>query len=69
MKPMAEIVNLRLARQRRRRADKAEEATAKRLLHGRSSGEKAKARLTRGLEQNRLDGHRRDPSKGRDGKA
>jgi hypothetical protein len=57
---MAEIVNLRQARKRKRRDDKERDAAANRALHGRTGGEKAKIRLERSLEQKRLDAHRRD---------
>jgi hypothetical protein len=57
---MADIVNLRQARKKKRRDDAEREAAANRLLHGRTSGEKSKTRLGRMLEEKRLDAHRRD---------
>jgi hypothetical protein len=57
---VAEIVNLRQARKRKRRDDKARDAAASRLLHGRTAGEKSRTGLERELEEKRLEAHRRD---------
>jgi hypothetical protein len=65
---MADIVNLRQARKKKRRDDAEREAAANRLLHGRTAGEKSKTRLGREIEEKRLDAHRRDapPERGSD---
>jgi hypothetical protein len=57
---MADIVNLRQARKKKRRDDAARDAAANRLLHGRTAGEKSKNRLGKQIEEKRLDAHRRD---------
>ena len=57
---MAEIVNLRQARKRKRRDDKERAAAANRASHGRSASDKAKSGLERSLEEKRLDAHRRE---------
>jgi hypothetical protein len=57
---MAEIVNLRLARKRRRRGQAEKAAAENRTKHGRTGGDKAAARVLRDLEARRLEGHRRD---------
>ena len=57
---MAEIVNLRQVRKRKRRAEAARDAAANRAIHGRTGGEIGKERLTSKLEESRLEGHRRD---------
>jgi hypothetical protein len=57
---MAEIVNLRQARKRKRRDDKAKDAAASRLLHGQTAGEKLRNRLDKELGEKRLQGHVRD---------
>lgn len=59
---MADIVNLRQARKRKRRGEKERIAEANRLAHGRSGAETREARLTRKLDETRLEGHRRQPS-------
>ncbi len=58
---MAEIVNLRVARKRKRRADKSKDAGASRTLHGRSAADRQAGDLQRGLDVKRLEAHRRDP--------
>jgi hypothetical protein len=63
---MADIVNLRIARKRRRRADAAASASANRISHGRSGVEKLDGELQRALHEKRLDGHRRAPDAPRD---
>ena len=57
---MADIVNLRQARKKKRRDDAERDAAANRVLHGRTAGEKSKTRLDRVIEKKRLDAHRRD---------
>lgn len=64
---MAEIVNLRQARKRKRRDERERDAAANRLLHGQTGGEKAKLRLSRALDEKRLEGHRRDGAEAEDG--
>ncbi len=55
---MGEVVNLRLARKRKARAEHDAAAAANRALHGRSKGEKTAAKATREREKALLDGHR-----------
>ena len=57
---MAEVVNLRQARKRKRRDDKERAAAAKRLLHGRTAAERARSRLEQELGEKRFEDHRRD---------
>ena len=57
---MADLVNLRQARKRKRRDDKQRDAAASRILHGRTAAEKARNRLERGLGEKRFEDHRRD---------
>ena len=57
---MAEIVNLRQARKRRKRSEKERAASENRRAHGRSAAEKTKTRLARDIDQKRLDAHRRE---------
>ena len=56
---MAETVNLRQARKRKRRDEAARQADANRLAFGRSGAEKAETLLKRELDERRLEGHRR----------
>ena len=57
---MAEIVNLRQARKRKKRGDKERDADENRRAHGRSAAEKTKARLMREIDEKRLEAHRRE---------
>ncbi|HWT31133.1 MAG TPA: DUF4169 family protein [Propylenella sp.] len=57
---MAELVNLRQARKRKRRDDKERKAAANRVLHGRTAAERARSRLEQELGERRLEDHRRD---------
>jgi hypothetical protein len=57
---MAEIVNLRLARKARRRAEAAGTAAQNRALHGRSKGERARDAVEAERLARTLDGARRD---------
>ncbi len=57
---MSEIVNLRQARKRRRRADKESAAEASRREHGTPKSERTKAILLRTLAEKRLEAHRRE---------
>ena len=59
---MAEIVNLRTARKRRDRAQKARKADENRVLHGRTKGDRAAEAAERERALARLDGHRREPA-------
>lgn len=61
---MAEILNLRLARKRKARAQAGEKAARNRAVHGRSGAERAKAEAERQRAQATLDGHRREPEDG-----
>ena len=63
---MAEIVNLRQARKRKRRSDGERAARENRLAHGRSNAEQAKGALLRGLSEKRLDSHQREPGREED---
>ena len=58
---MAEIVNLRQARKRKRRADDARAADENRVIHGQPAAETIARRRAEALKEKRLDGHRRDP--------
>lgn len=55
---MGEVVNLRLARKRKARADGDAKAAANRALHGRSKSEKAAEKTARLRSEALLDGHR-----------
>ena len=57
---MAEIVNLRQARKRKRRDDKERVADENRRSHGRGAVEKTATRLAKNLNDRRLDAHRRE---------
>ena len=64
----AEIVNLRMARKQKARADKEREAEANRAAHGRTKAEKTLSRALRDqaerrLDQGRLEGSQSDESK------
>jgi hypothetical protein len=65
---MAEIVNLRMARKQRSRANREVEAARNRAAFGRPASERKASKITASNEQNRLDAHLRDaPAKtGRD---
>lgn len=56
---MADIVNLRQVRKRRKRDDKERAAAANRRAHGRSAAEKTETRLARSLDEKRFEAHRR----------
>ncbi len=64
---MDEIVSLRLARKRRRRAEKEDAAAQNRLTHGRSKAEKTQTAEIRTLDEKRLEAHRRDDDGGSGG--
>ena len=55
---MGEVVNLRIARKRRRREDEARQADENRVRHGMTKTEKTAARIERRRLEAELDGHR-----------
>ncbi len=55
--PLAEIVNLRLARKRKARAQAAETAAQNRAAHGRTKAHKLHERLESERERRTMDGH------------
>jgi hypothetical protein len=57
---MAVIVNLRLARKRKARAEKEEVAQRNRLAHGRTKAEKEHERLAAEKSRKLLDDHLRE---------
>jgi hypothetical protein len=59
---VADLVNLRQARKRKRRAEAQSKADANRALHGRAAAEKKADSLFRALEGKKLDAHRREPT-------
>jgi hypothetical protein len=56
---MSDVVNLRQARKRKRRAENEREAADKRHTHGLSAKAKKTRRLKHEFDMRRLDGHRR----------
>jgi len=59
---MAEIVNLRMARKRKARAEREAGAVENRTLHGRSKADKERDRATAEKSRDFIDGHfRRRP--------
>ena len=59
---MADIVNLRQARKRKRRDEEERTADENRRVHGRSAAEKTHTRLVNELAGKRLEGHRHERS-------
>lgn len=57
---MGEVVNLRLARKRKARAEKEGAADRNRALYGRSKAERERTELESVRSRSFLDGHRRD---------
>jgi len=57
---VGEVVNLRLARKRKARADKEQSADRNRAFHGRSKAERERTELETVRSRAFLDGHRRD---------
>lgn len=57
---MGDVVNLRLARKRRRRAEQQAAADENRVIHGRTKAEKRIARDEQRRADQALDGHRLD---------
>lgn len=60
---MADIVNLNDRRKRRDREQRKAEADAKRILFGRTKGEKQKQEKERSADVRKLDGARREREK------
>ncbi|WP_196258305.1 DUF4169 family protein [Pelagibacterium limicola] len=58
---MAEIINLRLARKRKERADMDEHAAANRTKYGQPKSARKKREAEKALAAKRLDGHKREP--------
>ncbi len=58
---MADIINLRMARKARARADATRQAEANRAAHGRTKGEKRLADVERARIERTVEGARRDP--------
>ncbi|TAM11578.1 MAG: DUF4169 family protein [Nevskiaceae bacterium] len=58
---MANIINLRLARKRKARVEKAEKAAENRARFGRTKAEKQHERLQEELDRTRLDGAHVEP--------
>lgn len=56
---MGEVVNLRMARKQKARAERERTASENRALHGRTKGEREAERLQADQASRRLDGHRR----------
>ncbi len=56
---MGEILNLRMARKRKARAEREAEAAKNRVAHGLNRAEKQLAESRRALQIARLDAHRR----------
>ena len=54
---MAEIVNLRMARKRKARAEREAHASETRALHGRPKAEKQRDRAAEEKNRNFVDGH------------
>ncbi|MGB3537250.1 MAG: DUF4169 family protein [Mesorhizobium sp.] len=65
---MADIVNLRMARKHKARADKERVAEQNRALHGRSRIERERDRQEVEKAEKFIDGHRRSPVTGSDEK-
>lgn len=63
---MADIVNLKQFRKKRERDEREQEAGAKRILFGRTKGEKSRDERTKSAEVKRLDGARRERDESKD---
>jgi hypothetical protein len=61
---MADIVNLRMARKHKARADREQAAEQNRALHGRSKAERERDRQQAERAEKFIDGHRRSPVTG-----
>ena len=60
---MGHVVNLRISRKRAEREQRAEQAAANRLSHGRSKGQKDLEEMRRDVTHRRLDQHRIETGK------
>jgi hypothetical protein len=58
---MGKLINLRRIRKQKQRESEAAAAAENRTKHGRSRAEKQRASLLRGLEDLRIEAHRREP--------
>lgn len=58
---MAEVINLRLARKARARADKASQAAANRVAYGESKAAKDARKVEAERTARHIDGHLREP--------
>lgn len=56
---MAEIINLRMARKHKARAEKEAQAEQNRIAFGRTKAEKQQTAAEKALADKRIDGHRR----------
>ncbi|OYX51104.1 MAG: hypothetical protein B7Y90_02105 [Alphaproteobacteria bacterium 32-64-14] len=63
---MADIVNLKQFRKKRERDEREQEAGAKRILFGRTKGEKSRDEKTKSAEVKKLDGARRERDESKD---
>lgn len=63
---MSSVINLRIARKRKARAEKEQTAGENRALHGRTGDEKRRDRLQKEKSASFVEGHRLEP-KDRDG--
>ncbi|MBU1304601.1 MAG: DUF4169 family protein [Alphaproteobacteria bacterium] len=57
---MAEIINLRMARKHKARADKAAQAAQNRISFGRTKAEKQLSAAQKALADKKIAGHQRD---------
>jgi len=57
---MAEIINLRIVRKQKARAEKDIQATQNRVLFGRTKAEKLKQATEKALAEKHIDGHKKD---------
>lgn len=57
---MADIINLKDRRKRKRREEREQEAAAKRILFGRTRGQKLRDEAVKTADVRQLDGARRD---------
>lgn len=56
---MAEIINLRMARKHKARADKEAQAAQNRITFGRTKAEKQQTAAEKALADKRIDGHKK----------
>lgn len=61
---MADIVNLNDRRKRKAREEREAEAAAKRMMFGRTKGEKKRDEIQKSAEIRKLDGAKRDKDEG-----